>query len=178
MNKTEQRFEAAKAAMQGILANGPLCHRVMNGDLRTKGVQDDEQVARIARHMADALLAELAHTEPAEQCQWTRDEDGIYSTSCGGMWEFTDGSYQDNSVKFCPYCGKGIAEPTCKDSLHVPDADGWVVRVPTDPIPDDYSAVKFRDGVELIASRGPWRRYQWEHKTRDRSFHITHYRPA
>ena len=64
--ESDRRFEAAKAAMQGILANGPLCHRVMDGDLREDcDITDGERMARIAFHMADALLAELARTEPA-----------------------------------------------------------------------------------------------------------------
>jgi hypothetical protein len=122
MNKTEQRFEAAKAAMHGLLSNSAMdAHNQLGSPY----------VALWAIEYADALLAELARTES-----------------------------------------------TTEKSQLAPDADGWVVRIPTDPIPDDYSAVKFRDGVELIASRGPWRSYQWEHKTRDRSFHITHYRPA
>jgi len=129
MNKTEQRFEAAKTAMQGLCGNYEWC-KVAAMNLK-QGQTIAEAVAVASIELADALLAELARTEPTTE----------------------------------------------KSSL-APDDDGWVVRIPTDPIPDDYSAVKFRDGVELIASRGPWRSYQWEHKTRDRSFHITHYRPA
>jgi len=48
------------------------------------------------------------------KCQWRqskdRDEDGIYSTSCGGMFYFDNGSLSDNEFKFCPYCGREIEE--------------------------------------------------------------------
>lgn len=63
MNREQQRFEAAKAAMQGILANGPLCHRIMDGDLsEATDLTEGERVARIALHMADALLSALHPT--------------------------------------------------------------------------------------------------------------------
>jgi hypothetical protein len=50
MNKTEQRFEAAKAAMQGVLSD-PTVNRIPFSDVHPLAV----------RH-ADALLAELART--------------------------------------------------------------------------------------------------------------------
>jgi hypothetical protein len=121
MNKTEQRFEAAKAAMQGLCGNYEWC-KVAAMNLK-QGQAIAEAVAVASIELADALLAELARTEPAEKCQWTRDEYGIYSTGCGHLWEFTDGSYQDNSAKFCPYCGKAIAEPA---EHHIGDADNMV----------------------------------------------------
>jgi len=161
----QQRFEAAKAAMQGILSD-PTVSRIPFSDVHPLAV----------RH-ADALLAELARTEPAETCQWSRDEDGIYSTNCGGMWEFTDGAYQGNSVKFCPYCGNAIAEPTVKESL-TPDADGWVVRVPTDPIPELHNGVRFADEYEDFASDYPWPVPAWEQRHPEKRDNITHYRPA
>jgi hypothetical protein len=166
----QQRFEAAKAVMAAMT---PMEGYDMSHP-DAKGIVKNLTESAVA--IADALLAELARTEPAEACQWTRDDDGIYSTGCGGMWEFTDGTYQYNSVKFCPYCGKAIAEPTVKESF-TPDADGWVVRIPTDPIPRGYSEVRFTDGIEMA---GIWSDAAWTHKKEpgDRDLHITHYRPA
>jgi hypothetical protein len=94
MNKTEQRFEAAKAAMQGILSNSAMdVHNLLGSS----------HVAIWAIEYADALLAELARTEP-----------------------------------------------TAEKSPLAPDADGWVVRIPTDPIPEKHNGVRFGDGEENL----------------------------
>jgi Zn finger protein HypA/HybF involved in hydrogenase expression len=45
----------------------------------------------------------------SDSCQWNRDEDLVYSTSCGNEWQFTDGGLEDNQIKFCPYCSGKIA---------------------------------------------------------------------
>ena len=90
MNRTEQRFEAAKAAMQGLCGNYEWC-KVAAMNLK-QGQTIAEAVAVASVELADALLAELARTEP-----------------------------------------------TVKECLTVPDADGWVVRIPTDPIPEKHN---------------------------------------
>ena len=95
MNKTEQRFEAAKAAMQGILSNSEMT-RVLYGLANDLNITGDEAIIRRSRQVADALLAELARTEPAEHHIGDADK-------------------------------------------MVPDADGWVVRIPTDPIPEKHN---------------------------------------
>lgn len=47
-------------------------------------------------------------------CQWLNDEaldgDFMYETECGQAQQFTVGDIKDNSYKFCPFCGKEIAE--------------------------------------------------------------------
>jgi ribosomal protein S27AE len=47
---------------------------------------------------------------PETPCAWTlEDEDGrAYQTSCGEMFEFTDGGPVENKAKFCQYCGKAL----------------------------------------------------------------------
>jgi hypothetical protein len=119
----EKRFEAAKAAMQGMII-------ALRGNLN---FPDAEDIARMATNHADALLAELARTEPV-----------------------------------------------AKESLTVPGADGWVVRIPTDPIPERYSEVRFRDGLETFDPDWgkPFYRSSWDHTAVRESNHITHYRPA
>ena len=50
------------------------------------------------------------HTAPvlSEACEWSlEDEDnGIWQSSCGELWSFTDGGPKENRVSFCHHCGK------------------------------------------------------------------------
>lgn len=45
-------------------------------------------------------------------CIWSfdksEDDTRCYDTSCGSGHMFIDGGIEDNSYKFCPYCGKEI----------------------------------------------------------------------
>ncbi len=45
-------------------------------------------------------------------CTWTFDEnedgDGHYETECGEAFVLTDGTFEDNGMRFCCYCGKEI----------------------------------------------------------------------
>jgi len=118
MNKTEQRFEAAKAAMQGLTIARP-----MNVGMAC--------IIEDAVKYADALLAELARTEP-----------------------------------------------TTEKSPLAPDADGWVVRIPTDPMPERHNGVRFGDGQEDLEANFGWSDKRWNHTDRLTPMHITHYRPA
>jgi hypothetical protein len=62
------------------------------------------QAAEIAR-----LTDELAQRD-ADTCTWTEDFEGDWETSCGELWQFTDGDPADNSAIYCHHCGKRIAE--------------------------------------------------------------------
>jgi len=122
----EKRFEAAKAAMQGLII-------ALRGKLN---FPDAEDIARMATNHADTLLAELARTEPAEH-------------------------HIPDATKM------------------VPDADGWVVRIPTDPIPEKHNGVRFGDGEEELCPNFEWVPRRWRHEYTDgMDDHITHYRPA
>jgi len=57
--------------------------------------------------------------------------------------------------------------------------DAWLVRVPTDPIPETYSAVRFADGVERQEDGDPasWVKSFWNHTIDDKDCRITHYKP-
>ena len=43
-------------------------------------------------------------------CKWTFDELGVWITACGETWEFMCGGISDNSVKYCPFCGRLVEE--------------------------------------------------------------------
>jgi rRNA maturation endonuclease Nob1 len=38
-------------------------------------------------------------------CEWSLDENGIWETECGGMFEIVEGNPEDNDMNYCPYCG-------------------------------------------------------------------------
>ena len=54
--------------------------------------------------------APAANTEGLPCCTWFEDADdySAWETSCGNMFQFTDGGPAENHAKFCMYCGKPI----------------------------------------------------------------------
>lgn len=52
-------------------------------------------------------------------CKWTEDSDGVWETECGQMHEFITGTPQDNSHRFCPYCG-AVLEQGIRDDRERP----------------------------------------------------------
>ena len=44
------------------------------------------------------------------KCKWKIDEDGIYHAECDNDFIFDSGTIEENSFKYCPYCGKEIKE--------------------------------------------------------------------
>jgi hypothetical protein len=42
------------------------------------------------------------------ECEWKEDEDGNYETSCDDAFVLTEGTPEDNNMKYCPMCGKTI----------------------------------------------------------------------
>lgn len=54
---------------------------------------------------------------PDEPCLWTYDDiDGLWETSCGRGFCFSDGGPKDNAFLFCPYCGNQL-EPLEDEDL-------------------------------------------------------------
>jgi hypothetical protein len=52
-------------------------------------------------------MPELSNGKGTHQCEWW-DEDGVWNSSCGVAFEFTDGSPDENGFGFCFKCGKPI----------------------------------------------------------------------
>jgi hypothetical protein len=152
----EKRFDAAKAAMQGLTIARP-----MNVGMAC--------IIEDAVKYADTLLAELARTEPAVKESLTPDADRC--STC-------DGSGAVDSGGVTPW-GQGIDIPCPEcESRRNPDADGWVVRIPTDPIPEQHNGVRFGDGDKNSNSGIRWNSWRWLHEGSNKGGHITHYRPA
>ena len=48
-----------------------------------------------------------------ETCTWQQDGDsdsGVYGTSCGHYFDITDGTPEDNKMKWCCYCGRKLTQ--------------------------------------------------------------------
>lgn len=45
-----------------------------------------------------------------DKCEWIQDENGVWETSCGNMFEIIEGTPRDNELRFCPYCGKHLVQ--------------------------------------------------------------------
>lgn len=58
----------------------------------------------------------------------------------------------------------------------VPD-DGWIEHDPSGPVPDKYSAVRFKDGQKFLSPLCEWTESCWSHGHPSASYHITHYKP-
>ena len=52
-------------------------------------------------------------------CVWSEDDEGNWFTNCDNAFTFIDGSPYGNEMKFCCYCGKGLAQ----DKYHEPEAN-------------------------------------------------------
>jgi len=49
-------------------------------------------------------------------CTWEEDDVyGMYETECGNAFEIIEGDIEENSFKFCPYCGRKIQEEVVKE---------------------------------------------------------------
>ena len=49
-------------------------------------------------------------TDSNKTCEWSEDDEGIFQTSCGGSFMFTDGTPDENEFKFCCYCGGDLKQ--------------------------------------------------------------------
>ena len=52
-----------------------------------------------------AWKAWQAAKQDVGECEWSEDENGIYDTSCGGVFELMSGTPEENNFKCCCYCG-------------------------------------------------------------------------
>lgn len=55
-------------------------------------------------------MADLIEPEPERTCEWHQDENGLYHTSCGEIYETIAGTREENGIMFCPYCGREVVD--------------------------------------------------------------------
>ena len=104
----ESELNCAEEVLDGIVASLPEGAMQRTdfdciGDYITAVVE-----ALTAAPQAPALDAGVVR----DACTWRQEDDGdsTYWASCGNGFSFTDGGPNDNSMKFCCYCGKHIDE--------------------------------------------------------------------
>lgn len=59
------------------------------------------------RVVCATLADEVRRLRDIKTCEWTQDCDDseLYETECGHVFQFIDGSPDDNKFKNCPFCG-------------------------------------------------------------------------
>ncbi len=78
-------------------------------------------------------LAALLSGRPSlnEPCAWIEDSDGVWNTSCGVTWVFTDGSPAENRTNFCHHCGHPVKPQTYIETLDADDDSASPIEEPT-----------------------------------------------
>ncbi len=79
----------------------------------------------------DKLIADSGNVQPSVQavaCIWTKDECGVYDTSCGGRFSIAVDTPAENDMKFCPYCGAALIAEHGNVRPSVPDTDAYTKR--------------------------------------------------
>jgi hypothetical protein len=62
------------------------------------------------------LLSSIADKHLTKvECGWTRtpsiiEDEDTWTTLCGNVWMFVEGTPQDNGMKFCCYCGRPLVQ--------------------------------------------------------------------
>jgi hypothetical protein len=65
-----------------------------------------EQLARRDEQHYREVAAAIAKQERERVCYWKQDDDGIWNTGCGNMYEINNGdSPEENKMKYCAFCG-------------------------------------------------------------------------
>lgn len=62
----------------------------------------------------------MQRSEPTS-CVWTDDEDGIYHTTCGGMFVLLADTPRQNGMNYCCYCGRTLAETDGRETPNTED---------------------------------------------------------
>ncbi len=63
-----------------------------------------------------AISIDNATTDKVKvECGWTRtpsivEDEDTWTTLCGNVWMFEEGTPQDNGMKFCCYCGRPLVQ--------------------------------------------------------------------
>jgi hypothetical protein len=45
-----------------------------------------------------------------DTCEWTQSEEDVWESACGDAWVFETGTPEDNSMRFCPFCGRKLTQ--------------------------------------------------------------------
>jgi hypothetical protein len=109
----------AKNDHPGILITCPHCKMRARHDVETIGdaIRDKKLVECVMCGKSFRVAVEIA----ADVCHWDQESDEFcdnWETDCGQTFVFEDGTPEENSHRFCSYCGKPIVQ-----RLYVPDQE-------------------------------------------------------
>lgn len=78
---------------------------------------DDYGVSKNSKWVRDETCEPVANgpeqPKPVAACEWALDDPdyGVWVTGCGEAHAISEGSPEQNSMKFCCYCGGNLVEP-------------------------------------------------------------------
>ncbi len=100
-------------------ANIPTTKQVLNraGD----GKQDI--TIGLAERVRMLASRSSAQTEAQIPCVWIEDSDGVWATTCGVEWIFSDGSLAQNKTFYCHHCGHPVKPQTYTETLDAEEAN-------------------------------------------------------
>jgi hypothetical protein len=84
------------------------------------------------RRVFDAIIEEAIGEAAAKRsaapsvdrwCRWTPDEDGVYETTCGQMFQTAAGTPHENNMEYCCYCGRRLVSAAGAPSVDAGEAD-------------------------------------------------------
>jgi membrane protease subunit (stomatin/prohibitin family) len=61
------------------------------------------------------LARDYILSEQKEPCEWTQEDDDLntwHCNKCDAVWTLEAGTPQDNSMRFCPECGRPLNQPS------------------------------------------------------------------
>ena len=58
--------------------------------------------------LIDEIVEKVSrHTLP-DPCKWSQAADGVFVTTCGRAFDFSDGGPDESGFSYCPFCGRSI----------------------------------------------------------------------
>jgi hypothetical protein len=81
--------------------------RVLNRLTEESYMVPDGKPRRVVNFEDIELILKPKRDPPAE-CIWTEDEDGNWHTLCCRMYTISEGTPEENGMKYCPFCGKPL----------------------------------------------------------------------
>lgn len=72
-----------------------------------------EEVLQEAFSEIDRLTGEFARLQREQPCTWTEDGDRTWATECGQSWTSINAGPVEDSVRFCPSCGRRVVARAC-----------------------------------------------------------------
>jgi len=98
---------------QALLDAYDYAHGRMDYAVTTSAPTEEKVKRGNALKEARQAVIDAIDNPPARTCKWSQDgyydeDNGKWNTSCGESFYLSDGTPNENSMKFCPFCGARI----------------------------------------------------------------------